>query len=148
MNLNSKTNGIFGDVSIVKTNIVGDVLEKIYIPNLVVAVGKNYIASRIIGVTPTVMTNIAVGTSNAAASATDTTLVTEIGRVVLSTSTVNNNVVTYTATFPAGTATGALTEAGIFNAGTAGVMLARTTFPIVTKQAADVISITWNITIS
>lgn len=148
MELNSQTNGIIGRVSITKTNINGDILEKIYIPNLVVTVGKNYIASRMVDTSQSVMTNMALGSSVVAAALGDTTLGTELGRIVLSAATFSGAVVTYTATFPAGTATGAITEAGILNAGTAGILLCRTVFPVVNKGASDIISVTWTITIS
>jgi hypothetical protein len=69
-------------------------------------------------------------------------------RVLLSGNSVTNNAITYTATFPAGTGTGAITEAGIFNASTAGTMLCRTTFPVVNKQAGDTIAVTWVVTVS
>ena len=48
----------------------------------------------------------------------------------------------------AGTGTGALTEAAILNASSTGDMLCRTNFNAVNKGAADVIVITWNVTIS
>ncbi len=73
---------------------------------------------------------------------------TQTGRVALSSSSVLNNTITYTATFPAGTGDGAITEAGIFNASTAGTMLCRTVFPIVNKGSGDQITITWVITVS
>jgi hypothetical protein len=41
----------------------------------------------------------------------------------------------------------AITEAGIFDAETGGSMLCRTVFPVVTKMAADTITITWTISI-
>jgi hypothetical protein len=56
--------------------------------------------------------------------------------------------VTFIATVPAGTGTGAITEAGILNAGTAGTMLCRTVFSVVNKDAGDTLSITWTVTIS
>jgi len=94
------------------------------------------------------MTHMAVGTSSTAPTAGDTALGGEVGRVALASSTSASNVVTYTATFPAGTGTGALVEAGIFNAGASGTMLCRTTFSVVNKGAADAMSITWTITVS
>jgi hypothetical protein len=76
----------------------------------------------------------------------------EIARVALATAggTVSNNVVTYNATFNPGTGTGAITEAGIFNSGTANTvtMLCRTVFAVVNKGADDTMSITWTVTIS
>jgi hypothetical protein len=56
--------------------------------------------------------------------------------------------VSYAATFPAGTGTGAVVEAGIFNASSAGTMLCRTTFDVVNKGADDAMSVTWTVTIS
>ncbi len=147
MKLDSKTRGIIGNVSITRYNAEGKVIEKAHIPNLVVNVGKNYIASRMIGTSPVVMTHMALGSNSTAAVGGDATLGTELGRVVLTTSTVLDNVVTYTATFPAGSATGGLQEAALFNASSAGVMLARTTFPIVNKSATDVIAVSWQISI-
>jgi hypothetical protein len=57
-------------------------------------------------------------------------------------------VTTYVASFPAGTGTGAVTEAGIFNASSAGTMLCRTVFGVVNKGVDDAMSITWAITVS
>lgn len=116
--------------------------------NLVVTVGKTYIASRMVGSAATVMTHMALGTGTATPVIANTGLGTEAGRVVMSTFTASANVVTATATFPAGTGTGAITEAGIFNAASAGTMLCRTTFPTVNKAAGDSISITWAVTVS
>jgi len=62
--------------------------------------------------------------------------------------TASTNTVTATATFPAGTGTGAITEAGILNAASAGTLLCRTTFPVVNKAAGDSIAITWVVTVS
>jgi hypothetical protein len=56
--------------------------------------------------------------------------------------------VTYIASFPAGTGTGAVVEAGVFNDPTAGTMLCRTVFAVVNKGADDAMSITWAITVS
>lgn len=147
MKLKSQTSGIIGNVSITKYNAEGIVVEKAYIPNLVVTVGKSFIASRMIGTTPATMTHIALGSNSTVAVAGDTTLGTELGRVVITSATSLDNVITYTATFPAGVATGGIQEAGLLNASSAGTMLARTTFPIVTKGAADTIAINWQISI-
>jgi len=60
----------------------------------------------------------------------------------------NNEKVVYVSTFAAGAATGAVTEAGIFNASTAGDMLCRTVFAVINKAADDTVEITWTITLS
>lgn len=147
MELKSQISGIIGNVSITKYNAEGNVVEKAYIPNLVVSIGKSYIASRIIGATPSVMTHIALGSNSTIAVPGDTTLGTELGRVVITSATSLDNIITYTATFPAGVATGGIQEAGLLNSSSAGTMLARTTFPIVNKGALDVIAVQWNISI-
>lgn len=117
------------------------------IPNLVVTTGKNFIASRMTGST-TAMSHMSVGSTSTAAAAGDTALGGELGRVALSSSSTTGAVTTYSATFPAGTGTGAVVEAGIFNASSAGTMLCRTTFAVVNKGANDTLTITWQITIS
>lgn len=118
------------------------------IDNLVVTAGKGFVASRMGGTSAAVMSHMALGTNATAAAAGDTALGAEAGRVALTSTTVFNNEITYVATFPAGTATGAITEAGIFNAGSGGTMLARTVFAAVNKGASDSITITWTVTVS
>ncbi len=139
-----------GKVRIVQTNAQGEVVKEFQVPNLVVTTGKNYIASKIVATTnsPASMTHMAIGTGTGTPGASDTTLGAETGRVSLSASTVSTNTITYTATFPAGTGTGAITEAGILNASSSGTMLCRTTFPVVNKAAGDTIAVTWVVTVS
>jgi len=126
----------------------GDLKHEQTIPNLVVTAGKAFIASRMAGVSSAIMSHMAVGSGSTAADAADTTLGTSLGRVTLSSGTSAGAVITYVASFPAGTATGAITEAGIFNDGTTGTMLCRTVFAVVNKGASDALSITWAITVS
>ena len=137
-----------GALQVVLKDEFGNIKEERHIPNLVVTVGKNFIASRMVGTASAVMSHMAVGTSATAPADANTTLGAEIGRVALASSTASGNVVTYTANFPAGTGTGALTEAGILNAATNGTLLCRTVFSVVNKAAADTLSITWNVTIN
>ena len=79
-----------------------------------------------------------------------TDLVTESARVALTggQGAPSTNTIVYTATFAAGTGTGALTEAGVLNASSSGTMLCRTVFSAVNKGADDSVTITWTITIS
>lgn len=126
----------------------GAIKETREIPNLVVTTGKGFIASRMVGTSAAVMSHMAVGTNSTAPAAGDTTLGAEVGRVALTSGTSSGAVATYVATFGAGTGTGALTEAGIFNASSAGTMLCRTTFAVVNKQSTDGMTITWTVTIS
>jgi len=115
--------------------------------NLVVTAGKNWVADRMNNAN-TVMTHMAVGTGTTAAAAGQTALVTENDRNALTSTTVTDNAIAYVATWAAGDATAALTEAGIFDAATSGDMLARTVFAEVNKGAADSMTITWTVTVS
>jgi hypothetical protein len=139
-----------GKVQIQRFNASGILVEEHNVSNLVVTSGKNYIASKMVATTntPASMTHMGIGTGTGTPGASDTTLGTQTGRVSLSGSTVSTNTITYTATFPAGTGDGAITEAGVFNASTGGTMLCRTTFPVVNKASGDTIAITWVVTVS
>jgi len=137
-----------GMLTINRFDNTGALVETVQHENLVVTNGKNFIASRMAGTTSAVMSHMSVGIGTTAANVADLGLQTEVAIVELSSTTATDNTVTYTATFPAGTGTDTLTEAGIFNAASAGAMLCRTVFPAINKQAADSISITWVVTIS
>lgn len=117
------------------------------VDNLVVSTGTAFIASRMKDATATVMSHMAIGSGTTAAASANTGLGTELGRAALTSTTVTGNQIVYTASFAAGTGTGAITEAGIFNAASSGSMLCRTVFPVVNKDTADTMSITWTVTI-
>jgi hypothetical protein len=137
-----------GELEIVLRDGQGNIKETIKAKNLVVSAGKTYLASRAVGTSSTIMSHMAIGTSTSTPQAADTSLGTEAGRVTLASSSNSSNAITYTATFPAGTGTGAITEAAVLNAASAGTMLCRTTFPVVNKAAGDSIAVTWVVTIS
>ena len=118
------------------------------VPNLVVTAGKNYVASRMEGTDSSVMSHMAIGTSDTTAAAGQTALGSESARTGLSSTTVTNNEVVYVDSFPAGTGTGGIKEAGIFNASSGGTMLCRTVFSVVNKGANDAMKITWTVTVS
>jgi len=141
---------ITGDVKIDIIGADGAVKDSREIKNLVVTTGKTFIASRMVGTSANVMGWMELGTGTTAAVVGDTALEAAISgsRVALTSGTSATNVVTYVASFPAGTGTGAVTEAGVFNAASAGTMLCRTVFSVVNKGAADAMSITWTITVS
>jgi hypothetical protein len=126
----------------------GSVKESHEFDNLVVTTGKNFIASRMVGTAAAIMSHMAIGTDSTAPAAGNTALGAEVARVALGSGTSSGAVATYTATFPGGTGTAALTEAGIFNDPSAGTMLCRTTFAVVNKGASDAMTITWTVTIS
>jgi hypothetical protein len=129
----------------------GNVKDKREIKNLVVTAGKGFIAASMLKTTtnsPAAMSHMAIGSNNTAAANADTALGTELGRVSLASATNSGAVTTYTATFPAGTGTGAVVEAGVLNNSTGGTLLCRTVFAVVNKGADDAMSITWAITVS
>lgn len=143
------TLSVKGNLVIIKTNELGSA-EKYEHKNLVVATGKTNIASRLAGNGSPVMSHMAIGTGNTSAAVGDTTLESELAREGLTggAGTPSSNTITYSATYAPGTGTGALTEAGIFNAASTGDMLCRTVFPVINKQAGDTIQITWVISIT
>lgn len=136
-----------GELNIILRDSQGNIKVNIQVPNLVVTVGKTAIASRLVGTSTAIMSHMAIGSSATAPAASQTTLGTEAARSVLNSATNTDNEVNYSATFGAG-ASIAVTEAGLFNAASAGVMLSRTTFPVVTKDTADTLTVNWKITIN
>lgn len=122
--------------------------------NLVVTTGLAYIASRMKDATANVMTHMGVGTGTTAPDYPETALVSALGArktldsTTIVTTTRTNDSVQYVATFAAGESTGAITEAGIFNALTAGTMLCRTKFDVINKGALDTLVITWKVTVA
>lgn len=139
-----------GKLDIIVASADGSIKDERHIDNLIVTVGKGFIASRMKDTTQAAMSHMAIGTGTAAASAGDTTLGTESARVALTSTTVTGNQIVYVATFGAGVpaALAAITEAGIFNAGTAGTMLNRAVFAAVNKDTTDIITITWTVTVN
>jgi hypothetical protein len=110
--------------------------------------GLDHLADQMLD-TPTqnTMTHMAIGIGSTTEAATDTTLESEQARVSLTSKIRSSNVVTYIADFPAGTGTGAVTEAAILNAGTVGDMLNRIVFPVKNKGATDSLQITQTLTL-
>jgi hypothetical protein len=137
-----------GNLKIVLKDENGTVKHEEELKNLVVTAGKGFIASRMKDTTATAMSHMAIGSGTTAAAVGDTTLGTELGRVSLTSTTVTANAVAYVATFPAGTGTGAVTEAGLFNASSSGTLLCRTVFSVINKGAADTLGITWTVTVN
>ena len=145
----NETLKLSGQLAIVLKDKDGNVKEERTEKNLVVTSGLNYIASRMKDATATAMTHMALGSGTTAAAAGQTDLVTLLGsREALDSTTASSNTIVYVAAFEAGDATGAVTEAGIFNAASGGTMLCRTKFNVVNKAADDTMSVTWTITLS
>lgn len=118
------------------------------VDNLVVTAGKGYVASRMKDASATAMSHMAIGSGTTNPAASDTAPETQLGRVSLTSTSVSGAVVTYVATFAAGTGTGAVTEAAILNASSGGTMLCRTEFNVVNKGSSDSMTVTWTVTVS
>lgn len=138
---------MIGEIQLTLIGEDGKIKSEALFPNLVVSTGKAFVAQRMTSNTTTLMSHIAIGTGTEGPAITDTILDSEIIRKQFSSANVSSNTVTYIATFLPGEGVGAITEAGIFNSQTAnsGVMLSRTTFPVVNKESGDTLTITWNV---
>lgn len=156
--LTDKMNLGFGkgleDKSILKWNMHielfdenGKLKDERFVHNTVTTAGKAGLADQVLA-SPSLakMGWMAIGTG----TPTSTLLGAETGRVAFTTKTRSTNVVTVVGDFPAGTGTGALTEAGTFDVVTANTvnMWMSASFGTVTKGASDVLKITWTLTVN
>lgn len=119
--------------------------------NLILNVGFDFIANALCATTnrPSVMGYTALGTGTTAVDAAQTALVTELARKPATYAhTAGTKVFTLSTTFQAGEATGAITEAGICNASSDGIFLDRLTFAVMNKGADDIITTTFQFTLS
>lgn len=123
----------------------GQLKQSQAIHNSVTTAGKNMIADRLLA-SPSlgVPTHMAIGTGTGGT----TTLNTELDRNALTTKTRSGAVVTMVGDWAAGDGTGAITEAGIFDASSSGNMHTYSSFSVINKGASDTLSITWTLTIS
>lgn len=87
---------------------------------------------------------MAIGTGSPAANA----LGSELDRNAFQSKTRNNAVVTVVGYWAAGDGTGAITEAGTFDAAAVGNMWMSSSFAAVNKAAGDTLTITWTLTVS
>lgn len=136
---------IRGDLNIKVTGEDGVLKQEVDIRNAVKAAGLYGLLDQALA-TPTLgkVTHMAVGTGTPAATA----LGTEVDRNALTSKTRANAVLTMVADWAAGDATGALTEAGLFDASSSGNMWCSASFSVVNKGANDTLTITWTLTLS
>lgn len=129
--------------------ITGEIKGDYTFKNLIVDTGLAYLAKKTAGLSIATISHIALGSDSTAPAAGNTSLGAELGRATASvsgaTTTVLDDTARFSATFGAGTATGNLNEAGLFNAASSGTMVSRVTFPTIPKGANDAVSATWNI---
>lgn len=128
-------------------NITGNLVESKTITNLIVSVGKQYIASRMISNSTAVISHMAIGGGTTSPVSGNTALGSEISRKALSSLTNTTNQIVAVATY-GNDSSGSISEAGIFNASSSGTMLCRTTFTPFTKTTGQTVIVTWTITIA
>lgn len=143
----SDNSSIVGILQITLFDENGTIKDERSLSNLITTAGKTMIASRIVSdSTIAKVSHMAVGAGTTAANVSDTSLQTELGRSALTSQTSSGAVATCSAVFGPGVATGTITEAGILNAPSGGVLLNRSVFAAVNKAAADTLTISWTIT--
>lgn len=143
--------GFKGSVHIQVFGPDGRQREEETIHNIVTAVGDAHIADQLSSVPDEdVMGWMAIGTGGGAEAVGNTTLTTEVHRHALTSfaqgAGADDNDVIYIGDFGAGHATGAITEAGVFNAAAAGTLLCRALFAVKNCGALDTLKITWTFT--
>lgn len=119
--------------------------------NIIVDIGFDLICDCIgkASARPNVISHIALGTGTIASAPSQTTLVAELSRLAATYAHApGTKIFTMSAVFVEGVATGAITEAGVFNAAANGTMLDRVVFPVINKGADDKLTATFTFTLS
>jgi len=143
---------ITGSVHIVLTGPDGKVKVDETRNNLVVTVGKTALATWLVQASQVAifMPYMGLGTGVTSPASGDTTLTTEFAgggyARQTATPTSSSNVLTKTAVFGAGVATGVVAEAGLFSASSSGTMFAHVLLGPYTKAAGDSLTVAWAIT--
>lgn len=131
------------NVKIVLRGADGKVKDTREIANTVTTAGKAGAADQILA-SPSLNkpTHMATGTGTPSGTA----LGTELDRNALTSKNRSGAVVTMVGDWAAGDGTGAITEAGIFDAASTGNMWCSQSFSVVNKAAGDTLQITWTLT--
>lgn len=130
----------------------GAVKERREGDNVVTTVGKEFIASFLRSAVAAAATftarYIAVGSDATAEAIGNTALGTELGRHTASVSYTSGGIFNVTATFAAGSGTGAIAEYGLLSSSTGGTLLSRDTEAVITKGASDTLTVNYTLTFS
>lgn len=148
MNAINRSSGALslGDLEIVVYRGRTGKTERYLIKNLFTDDGLAYLAARAAGEAVNVISHMALGTGSTPAAGGDKTLGAEItGSRVTATLSGTGPQRLYTATFAAGVGSGAVTEAGLFNAATGGLLTNRSVFGVKNKDPEDVFTINWTL---
>lgn len=120
--------------------------ERFLIKNLFTDDGLTYLAARAAGEAVAVISHMALGLGTTPAAGTDETLESEVAgsRVPVTISGAGAERL-FSATFGEGVGSGAITEAGLFNAASGGLLTNRSVFGVKNKEPEDVFTINWTL---
>ena len=141
--------GIKGKIKLVLKDKDDNIKQIIEMPNTITALMDAHVADQMSDSGGAAIGFMGVGTGSGQGSAS-TGLATASANVALDSTTQGSaaadNDVVFVATFPAGTATAAITEAGIFQANNNTTLMAYDDFSVINKGASDSLVITWTLT--
>lgn len=130
----------------------GEVKTQVSGTNVVCTNGKefmaNFLSSAAAAASTFTMKYAAIGSDATAEAAANTALGTELARQTGTASYVSGAIYRVTATFAAGTGTGAVVEYGLFSSSTGGTMLNRRTEAVINKGASDSLEVRCELTIA
>lgn len=132
----------------VKDASTGRLVERIQRHNLVTTAGRNLIRDLLNGVPAKHISHVAVGSGTAAADKGDTALKSERYRGEVTSRVPWTGQLTLQSFVNGDQGNGPLSEAGLFNAPTGGVLFARVVFPTISKSSSLTVTFTWDITIA
>jgi len=125
-----------------KQNIVGD--------NVITDDGLSGLVSHLFEATAAATTftfrYIAIGTASAAAASGDTALGGELDRTTGTVSQVAGGIYKVTATFTSGNGTGSVSEYGLLDSSSAGILFSRDVESVVNKNADDTLTVVTQVT--
>lgn len=139
-----------GRVEITLTGPDGKVKQHEVRDNLVVTVGKTYLAAWLAAASQAdyFMSWIGIGEGTTSPLVSDTDLEDPLPTRLQASLGSSSNQRTATVTFGAGVDTGAVTEAGLFSEEVAGTLFSRVVFGVYNKEAGDSLSFIWTISFS
>ena len=129
----------------------GEIKASVSSPNVVTTNGKELLASYLNSAATSAQNTlkfIAIGTDSTAEAVGNTSLGSEASRHTGTVSYVSGAIYKVTATFAAGSGTGAIVEYGLYNTNTGGTLFSRNTDSVINKGASDTLTVTYQLTIS
>lgn len=141
-----RTPQLHGTISLTLRGPDGAIKLRRHVRNIITNAGRQHIIDRLQAAGAAVCDYLAIGTGTNAAAAADTTLQAEAARAQGTLSQPDAHTDRCAYTFPAGTATGAITECGRLNAASNGTLIGRQAFAAINKSANDALEIAYDIT--